>query len=223
MTAYYGFIPTDVVRAEILDLLAKLAKSSSTPLYPQSNRLAGVLTDDVIDNLLLLLVKALQQAGGEGHGLMLFLGGFIKTTMHGLLKVMLGSPGNAEVDRRTDFIRAVFLSLPQQPPRIGFAMPDDLYRRFQSAFEEIDAGRGKAQTAVLIQAFAEFTDLALIHFYDGFVDRLNLGFLLKKGASVARGQMKAQSTATFGKMIPALSQAELKALSDYLRQRMVNS
>ncbi len=51
----------------------------------------------------------------------------------------------------------------------------------------------------------------------------NLGFLLKKGAAVARGQMKAQSTATFGRMIPALSDAELKALADYLRQRLLTA
>ncbi|HEX5277533.1 MAG TPA: hypothetical protein VFW42_07690 [Fluviicoccus sp.] len=223
MTAYYGFLPAEPVRTEILDLLARLAQPSPTPLYPQSNRLAAMLTDDVIDHLLLNLVKAMQAAGGQGHGLVLLLGGFIKTTMHGLLKVMLGSPGNAEVDRRTDFIRAVFLNLPQLPPRIGFVMPDDLHRRFLAAFDEIDAGRGKAQAAVLVQAFAEFTDLALIHFFDGFVDRLNLGFLLKKGAAVARGQMKAQSTATFGKMIPALSDAELQALADYLRQRMLTA
>ncbi len=221
MPAYYGFLPADPVRQQIVDLLAALERRERSPLYPQSNKLAIALTEDVIDNLLLMLVQAMRRGGGEGHGLLLFLGGFIKTTMNGLLRVMLGSPDNAAVNRRTDFIRGVFLNPPGEAPRIGFAMPEDLYRRFMASFDEIDAGRGKAQSAALVRAFADFTDQALIHFFDAFVDRLDLGFLLKKGAGVARGQMKAQSASTFGRMIPALSDAELKILADYLRERMV--
>ena len=221
MSCYYGFHPLKTVDDEIRYVLTSLSDNSTETLYPRANRLSVAMTDEIIDNLLLHLVDALQAAGGEGHGLIRFLGGFIKTTMHGLLKVMLGHPNNKELAPRADFIRGVHLNLPDDQPRLGFAIPADLHKRFIFLFDEIDAGNGKQHTAAILKAFEEFIDLAIIHFYDDFIASLNLGFLLKKGAQAARGQIHIQSISTFKKLIPSLSDNELKAMSVYLRKRVV--
>ena len=79
--------------------------------------------------------------GSEGGGLLKFLGGFLKTVMHGALKVMLGKCDNAEVNKRADFLRMRLLQLPNDKTRLGFQLPQDVYNHFQYCFSEVAVER----------------------------------------------------------------------------------
>ncbi|MBP8020099.1 MAG: hypothetical protein RJA86_1536 [Pseudomonadota bacterium] len=223
MTAYFGFEPSESLKNDIQTLLANLAKKAPEPQYHLSSEISKVFTDEVIDNLLLNLVGVMQNHsdGSEGGGLLKFLGGFLKTVMHGALKVMLGKCDNAEVNKRADFLRMRLLQLPNDKTRLGFQLPQDVYNHFQYCFSEVDAGNGKQITEELIKTMLTFTDLSLVHFFDDFIGGLNLGMINRKMASVTRSGIHKESHSTIKKLIPSLTDAQLKDFSIYFKSMLV--
>jgi hypothetical protein len=222
MTAYFGFEPSEGLKNDIQTILANLAKKAPEPQYHLSSEISKVFTDEVIDNLLLNLVGVMQNHGdGEGGGLLKFLGGFLKTVMHGALKVMLGKCDNAEVNKRSDFLRMRLLQLPNDKTRLGFEIPQEVYNHFQHCFTEIEAGNGKQFTEELIKTMLTFTDLSLVHFFDDFINGLNLGMINRKMASVTRSGTHKESQSTIKKLIPSLSDAQLRDFSAYFKAMLV--
>lgn len=141
--------------------------------------------------------------------------------MHVMLKMMLGKASNSEIDRRTEFVRARFLNLPNDIPRLGFPMPQDLYQEFQRHFTAIDAGQGKEHTEAMVACMLRFADLALVHFYDEFVDKLDLGMILRKGAAVTRAGIHKENHSILPKMIRSLEPTDMKLFADYFRGMLV--
>ncbi len=222
MTAYFGFEPTPTLKADIEKLLANLANKSPESQYQLSNEIAKLFTDETIDNLLLNLVGVMQHHGdNEGGGMLKFLGGLLKTMMHGALKVMLGKCDNAEVNKRAEFVRKRFLQLPNDKPRLGFELPQDVYNHFQHAFAQIDAGNGKNFTKELTDTMSMFTDLAIVAFFDDFINGLNLGMINRKMASVTRTGIHKESHSTIKKLIPSLNDAQLKDFAAYFKAMLV--
>lgn len=222
MTAYFGFAPSEALKNDIETLLANLAKKSPEPQYHLSNAISIKLTDEIIDNLLLNLVDLMQHHGdGEGGGLLKFLGGFLKKTMHGLLKMMLGKADNAEINKRAEYLRSRFLQLPNDKTRIGFQLEHGVYSHFMHSFKEIDAGNGKNITQELIKTMKIFSDASLVAFFDDFIAVLDLGMINRKGASVARGLIHKESHATVEKLIPSLKDNQLKDFSAYFQAMLI--
>ncbi|PTQ89252.1 hypothetical protein [Agitococcus lubricus] len=222
MTAYFGFAPSEALKNDIETLFANLAKKAPEPQYHLLNTISIKLTDEIIDNLLLNLVDMMQKSGeGEGGGLLKLLGGFLKKTMHGLLKMMLGKADNAEVNKRAEYLRSRFLQLPNDKVRIGFKLDQTVYNQFAAAFKEVDAGNGKAITQQLIGTMKTFSDAALVAFFDDFIAVLDLGMINRKGASVARGLIHKESHSTIEKLIPSLKDNQLKEFSAYFQAMLV--
>ena len=222
MTAYFGFEPSTKLKTDIETLLANLANKVAAPQYQLSNEIAKLFTDEVIDNLLLNLVGVMQHHGdSEGGGLLKFLGGLLKTIMHGALKVMMGKADNAEVNKRADFLRKRLLQLPNDKTRLGFELPQDVYNQFQHAFSQVDAGNGKAHTQELTDTMLLFTDLSIVAFFDDFISGLNLGMINRKMASVTRSSIHKESHNTIKKLIPSLKDAQLKDFSVYFKAMLV--
>lgn len=222
MTTYFGFEPTPGLKSDIEKLLANLANKAPEPQYHLANDISLKLTDEIIDVLLLNLVDLMQHHGdGDGSGLLKFLGGFLKKTMHGMLKLMLGKADNAEVNKRADYLRARSLNLPDDKARIGFKLDPDTYQHFMHAFNQIEAGNGKAVTPELVKTMQVFTDACLVAFFDEFVAVLNLGMINRKGASVTRGLIHKESYATVAKLIPSLKEEQLKDFAAYFKAMLV--
>ncbi len=222
MTAYFGFEPSAGLKNDIQTLLANLANKVPEPQHHLSSAISRVFTDEVIDSLLLNLVGVMQHHGdGEGGGLLKFLGGFLKTVMHGALKVMLGKCDNAEVNKRAEFLRMRLLQLPNDKTRLGFELPQETYNHFQRCFTEIEAGNGKNFTEELTKTMLMFTDLSLVAFFDDFINGLNLGMINRKMASVTRSGIHKESHATIKKLIPSLTDAQLKDFSAYFKAMLV--
>ncbi len=222
MTAYFGFEPSEGLKNDIETILANLAKKVPEPQYHLSSEISKVFTDEVIDNLLLNLVGVMQNHGdGEGSGMLKFLGGFLKTVMHGALKVMLGKCDNAEVNKRADFLRKRLLQLPNDKTRLGFELPQDVYDHFQHCFREVDAGNGKNFTEELTKTMLMFSDLSLVYFFDDFISGLNLGMINRKMASVTRSGIHKESHSTIKKLIPSLTDEQLKDFSAYFKAMLV--
>lgn len=222
MTTYFGFEPTPSLKSDIDKLLANLANKSPEAQYHLANEISLKLTDEIIDVLLLNLVDLMQHHGdGEGGGLLKFLGGFLKKTMHGMLKLMLGKADNAEVNKRADYLRARSLSLPDDKPRIGFKLDPETYQHFMHAFEQIEAGNGKAVTQELVKSMKIFNEACIVSFFDEFVAVLNLGMINRKGASVTRGLIQKESNSTVEKLIPSLKDEQLRDFAVYFKAMLV--
>lgn len=222
MTAYFGFEPTPTLKADIEKLLANLANKSPEPQYKLFNETVKLLTDEAVDNLLLNLVDAMQHHGeNEGGGMLKFLGGFLKTMMHGALKIMLGKCDNAEVNQRAEFIRKRLLQLPNDKTRVGFELPQEVYNHFQHVFTQVDAGNGRAFNTELTETMLVFSDLAIAAFFDDFISPLNLGMINRKMASVTRAGIHKESHSTLKKLIRSLSEAQLKDFSAYFKAMLV--
>lgn len=222
MTTYFGFEPTPSLKADIEKLLANLANKAPEAQYHLANEISLTLTDEIIDALLLNLVNLMQHHGdGEGGGLLKFLGGFLKKTMHGMLKLMLGKADNAEVNKRADYLRARLLQLPDDKPRIGFKLEAETYQHFMHAFAQVEAGKGKEVTVELVKTMQVFTDACLVAFFDEFVAVLNLGMINRKGASVTRGLIHKESHSTISKLIPSLTDQQLRDFASYFKAMLV--
>lgn len=223
MTAYFGFEPSEKLKTDIEKLLANLANKSPEPQYHLSNEASKLFSDEAIDNLLLNLVAVMQKnhGDGEGGGLLKVLGGLLKTMMHGALKVMLGKADNAEVNKRSDFLRKRLLQLPNDKTRLGFELPQDVYNHFQHAFAQVDAGNGKNFSKELTDTMLMFTDLAITNYFDDFINELNLGMINRKMASMTRSGIQKESYSTIKKLIPSLNDAQLKDFSAYFKNMLV--
>lgn len=219
MTAYFGFAPTEPLKQNIQTLLANLASKTSDPQYHLADKISIEMTDEIIDNLLLNLVKSMQHS--EGSGFLNFLGGFLKKAMHGLLKMMLGKTSNEQVAKRAEFLRARFLNLPNDITRIGFVMPDSLYQDFMKHFAAIEAGQGKSHVAGMVKAMQDFADLSMIHFFDDFIEKMDLGLIMRKGAHAVRAGIAKENHSTIAKLIPSLGEEELKHFANYFRNMLV--
>ena len=141
--------------------------------------------------------------------------------MHGMLKLMLGKADNAEVNKRADYLRARSLALPNDVARIGFKLDADTYQHFMHAFAQIEAGNGKAVTQELVKTMQVFNEACIVSFFDEFVAVLNLGMINRKGASVTRGLIQKESNSTVEKLIPSLTDQQLKDLAAYFKAMLV--
>ena len=219
MTAYLGFVPSEKLQNDIRSLLGNLERKSSDPQYHLANGIATQMTDEIIDNLLLNMVN--NMGSGEGSNMINFLGGFLKKTMHVMLKMMLGKANNAEVAKRAVFIRNRFLNLPNDTSRLGFPLPHDLYDEFQKHFAAVDAGDGREHIEAIVQAMMRFSDLSLVHYYDEFIATLDLGMILRKTTEMTRSALHKELHSVLPKMVRALKNDELKHLADYIRGMLV--
>lgn len=222
MATYFGFEPSTGLKADIDKLLANLANKAPEAQYHLANEISLKLTDEIIDVLLLNLVDLMQHHGdGDGGGLLKFLGGFLKKTMHGMLKLMLGKADNAEVNKRADYLRARSLALPNDIARIGFKLDAETYQHFMNAFTQIESGNGKAVAQELVKTMKVFNEACIVSFFDEFVAVLNLGMINRKGASVTRGLIQKESNSTVEKLIPSLTDQQLKDFAAYFKAMLV--
>lgn len=219
MTAYIGFQPSESLLNNVRTVLDNLDRKVSEPQYQLANQISAQMTDEIIDNMLLNMVRNMSH--GEGGKMMNFLGAFLKKTIHVLLKMMLGKANNAEVNKRSVYLRARFLNLPNDMPRLGFALPHDLYEEFQKHFAAVDAGEGTQHIEGITQAMMRFSDLSLVHFYDEFIATLDLGMIMRKSSEMTRSALQKELHSVLPKMVRSLKNEELKHLADYIRAMLV--
>lgn len=219
MTAYLGFFPSESLKNDIQTLLANVDRRASEPQFHLANHIAAQMTDEIIDNLLLNMVT--NMGSGESSKMINFLGAFLKKTMHVMLKMMLGKADNAEIAKRAVYIRARFLTLPNDQPRLGFALPHDLYDEFQKHFVAVDNGQGQEHIEAIVNAMMRFSDLSLEYYYDEFIATLNLGMILRKTTQVTRSTLHKELHSVLPKMVRHLKNEELKHLADYIRKMLV--
>ncbi len=210
MSAYFAFPAAPDLATDLETVLLHLDQHDAAPQWQLYVKMSVEFTDAVLQTVLLDLVKAT----GSQSGILEQLASLLRGTMHVLLRQLLAKRSNAELLQAAAYVHArrryrgssVYIAIP---------LTDSLRTRFEAVFLEIDAGRGEANREELRVAMSEFVDQAVRGYYDDFVQALPLGFIMSKASNVARATIFKGAHAAMNKMIPSLTQGELKGLADY--------
>ncbi|RYZ92302.1 MAG: hypothetical protein EOO68_22930, partial [Moraxellaceae bacterium] len=164
MTSYFGIVPSDELSSDIN--LAKTKRGSSEPLYPLRDKISLKLNDELIDNLLVRLVK--QFPASDKRDTAEKLAGYVRSTVSVLLKQLLGKAPNEQVLKSMDFLDASTFVDNEGTTRIGTQLPDDLVSQMKASFAAVYAGQGKEQRQALATVFKLFSDQIIKHYMTDF-------------------------------------------------------
>jgi hypothetical protein len=208
MSAYFFSFPLDAKLQQTLDdLLTNHAKGqyadASVPVA-----LAVGTTDGVIKALALDVIDILK-TNGEGAGILGMLANLLKSTMHTLIKQIMGKVSNAEQDKLAAYLsrRRVMVN---GTARFGFSMPDAVGSRFESVLKRIAAGDMANSREDLTTAMNEFVNLSTACFYDEFTGALELGFVKQKMVNLGRSAILKGSQSAVAKLFVSMSDDDLK-------------
>jgi hypothetical protein len=220
MTTYFAFKLAEPTQAGMDQLLRNLDAGVPEPQHALHTRVTIELVDETLHHCVEELIDRFQ--GGESAGVLTTLLGLLKGTAHMLVRQLLGKGDNAEVARMATFIRSRRLELNGQV-LYGFALPDDLARRFRYSFAAVARGEGPAHRAELHALMRELSALSLQRFYDDFVAPMELGFIKRKAGDLGRATIAKGVQVAIDKLIPQLGQKELQIFADYLEGLFVDA
>lgn len=212
MTAYYFAIkPSDTLRDQILTLIKNLDSGVKEPQHKLHTQISILMTDEVLDNLLMSIVNAMK-GEGEGAGILGTLTNLLKSTVHVLIRQMLGKHDNAEVNRMAKYLRDRSLTINGEF-RLGFPLTEAYGARMIDLLQKALAGDGDKHRAELTKAMDEFIDLSTTKLYDEFVEPIQLGFILRKAASMGHSTINKGSHSAIGRVFPTFSNEQIKTFA----------
>lgn len=212
MTAYYFAIkPSDTLRDQILTLLKNLDSGVKEPQHKLHTQISILMTDEILDNLLMSIVHAMQ-GEGESAGILGTLTNLLKSTVHVLIRQMLGKHDNAQVNHMAKYLRDRSLTLNGEF-RLGFPLTEAFGSNMISLLDQAIAGEGEKCRGELTKAMGEFIDLSTAKLYDEFVEPIHLGFILRKAANLGHSTINKGSHSAIGRVFPTFNGEQIKTFS----------
>lgn len=221
MSAYFFSFPLDAKLQQTLDdLITSHAKGQYADPSVMVTLAIGT-TDGVIKALALDVIDILK-SNGEGAGILGMLASLMKSTMHTLIKQIMGKVSNAEQDKLAGYLgrRRVIVN---GVTRFGFGMPDAIGTRFDDVLVRIAAGNMTRARDDLTAAMYDFTEIATAHFYDEFTGSLELGFVKQKMVSMGRGAILKGSHSAVGKLFASMSHDDLQRVCAHYSSMFVKA
>lgn len=223
MTYYFGFaLPAD--HQQQLDDLITAHGQGSYSSSEEISRLALLGVDGVVKVLALDVIDILK-GDQEGGSLLDLVARLVTSTMHVLLKQLLGKVSNAEQDKLAAYMLRRRVDAPQGR-LFGYSMPDDAGQRLQKVLQQAiaqDAGENAGDVrAELINAMNLFIDLTTQSCYDEFAACLDLGFVKRKLVDVSRGTIQKAGHSTVRKLISRISDEQIRAVSRHYQHMLLN-
>ncbi len=220
MTHYFAFPLDNGLQATIDALLADHAQGKyAAPAV--STQLAIGTTDGVIKALALDVIDILK-SGGDGAGILGVLASLLKTTMHGLIKGIMGKVDQGEQDKLAAYLGRRRVSV-NGGARFGFIMPDAQGERFEALLTRIAAGDLSNSRQELTRVMTDFIELATKHFYDEFTASLDLGMIKRKLVDVGRGTIIKGSHSATSKLFVSMSDDDLRKVAAHYATMFVKA
>lgn len=221
MTAYFFSFPLHAPLQQTLDdLLAKHARGQY--VAPEvSTELALGTTDGIIQAMALDVIDILK-AGGESAGILDVLARLLKGTMHVLIRQIMGKVTQPEQDKLAGYLsrrRIVINSV----ARFGFSLPEAVGARFDNLLQRITAGHLENARPELTALMSEFVELAVGHFYDDFINSLDLGFVKRKLTEVGRTTVSKGSLTAVHKLFQSMTDADLQKVAAHYATMFVKA
>ncbi|REH36819.1 hypothetical protein DFR26_1957 [Paraperlucidibaca baekdonensis] len=206
----FGFPLEASLQSTIDELIANQANGQYAD-SATSIRLSIGTTDAVVKAMALDVIDILK-AGGEGGGVLNVLANLLKSTMHVLIKQIMGKVSNAEQDKLAAYLKSR-RQVVDGVTKFGFVMTPALGKRFEDILARIANGQLDGTRQDLTAAMSDFVESATSAFYDDFTNSLELGFVKKKMVSVGRSTIIKGSNSATSKLFMSMSDTDLQAVS----------
>jgi len=174
---FFGFIPSESLLNNIQTGIQK--KNSSEPLYPLRDEVALQINDEILDAILLELVRRFPESDKRETAEKL--AGYVKSTVAVLLKQLLSKAPNDVVKQSIEFSEHSLHKDPEGRYRVGEDLDPTLVTNLKNSFAEIKAGN-EVDRRVLSEQYKQFADATIRHFMIDFNKTLDLGMIKRKGA-----------------------------------------
>lgn len=208
--SYFGFIPSDTLRNSIQTGIEK--KNTNEPLYPLRDQTALLINDEIIDAILVELVRRFPAS--EKRETAQKLAGYIKSTVAVLLKQLLAKSPNDVVKQSIEFSEKSFFKDPEGRYRVGAPLSPDLVKNLKNTYAEIKSGNDINRT-VLSEYYKQFAEATVRHFMNDFNKTLDLGLIKRKASDLASSAVIKAIHIAIDKMIPNFTKEELLAVAEY--------
>lgn len=218
MAHYFGFIPSDKLKALILEAEQVLVSDEKAEYYLYRDALTHQTARDLIDNLLVGLVDIIPNP--ERQAAMRKVVGTVERASDTLLNILLGKENNEEVLPSFHFLRdhATFIDN-DGLKRVGFKLSEkdaDIIEKGFAAIapDEIDVKPFKT-------ALETMNEETLTHFISRYAETLKLGMIKRKSVPVAKAAIDKGMSMALNKLLPDLPDSSLNRLANYYRPFIV--
>ncbi|KRG36830.1 hypothetical protein [Psychrobacter sp. P11G3] len=214
MAHYFGFVPSDKLKALISEAEQVVASNENVEYYPYRDALTHQTARDLTDNLLVGLVEIIPNP--ERQASMRKIVGTIERATDTLLNILLGKENNKDVLPSFHFLRdhATFIDN-EGVKRVGFKLSEKNANTITEGFAAITpehVDRAKFKTA--LETMNEET---LTHFISRYAETLKLGMIKRKSVPVAKSAIDKGMSMALNKLLPDLPNDSLNRLANYYR------
>lgn len=218
MAHYFGFVPSDKLKALIIEAEQVITSEVKTDYYPYRDALTHQTARDLIDNLLVGLVEIIPNP--ERQASMRKIVATVERATDTLLNILLGKENNEEVMSSFHFLRdqATFIDN-EGLKRVGFKLTEQDTAIIQKGFAAITPEN--VDTKTFKTALETMNEETLTHFISRFSDTLKLGMIKRKSVPVAKAAIDKGMSMALNKLLPDLPDSSLNRLANYYRPFIV--
>ena len=214
MTYYFGFVPSEQLKALIIEAEQVIASDTKTDYYPYRDALSHQTARDLTDKLLVGLVDIIPNP--ERQASMRKIVGTIERATDTLLNILLGRENNEEVLPSFHFLRdkATFIDN-EGMKRVGFKLSEADAKIINEGFaaitpEHVDRAKFKAALEIV-------NEETLTHFISRYAETLKLGMIKRKSVPMAKAAIDKGMSMALNKLLPDLPDSSLNRLANYYR------
>jgi len=189
----------------------------TTPQAPVIVDFAQRYSDEIVDALILNLVKG-ADADSAAPKVLETVANLIKSTVHALIRQVLGKLNNAELAPVAEYIAAHRTEITRDGVTrdyINFQLSDADYELLHGTWSRVAAGQGDKQE--MIRATHRFSELAIEAFYEDAAKAIKLGFIARNMFNMGHVAISKGSRTAISRLIPSLKPQELKDFASYFR------
>ncbi|MDE4453987.1 hypothetical protein [Psychrobacter sp. DAB_AL62B] len=218
MTYYFGFVPSDKLKALIIEAEQVIASDVKTDYYPYRDALTHQTARDLIDNLLVGLVEIIPNP--ERQASMRKIVATVERASDTLLNILLGKENNEEVLPSFHFLRdrATFIDN-EGLKRVGFKLSEKDAEIIDKGFAAVTPEHIDMKT--FKTALETMNEETLTHFISRYAETLKLGMIKRKSVPVAKAAIDKGMSMALNKLLPDLPDSSLNRLANYYRPFMV--
>ncbi|MGP9689836.1 hypothetical protein ACT3TH_11825 [Psychrobacter sp. AOP22-C1-C5] len=218
MAHYFGFVPSDKLKALISEAEQVVASNEKVDYYPYRDALTHQTARDLIDNLLVGLVDIIPNP--ERQAAMRKIVAMIERSTDTLLNILLGKESNEEVLPSFHFLRdqATFIDN-EGVKRVGFKLSDADAKTVNEGFAAITPEH--VDMKAFKKALETMNEETLTHFISRYAETLKLGIIKRKSVPVAKAAIDKGMNMALNKLLPDLPDRSLNRLANYYRPFIV--
>ena len=218
MAHYFGFVPSDKLKALIIDAEQIIASNEEVEYYPYRDDLTHQTARDLIDNLLVGLVEIIPNP--ERQASMRKVVVTVERSTDTLLNILLGKENNEEVMPSFHFLRdrATFIDN-DGIKRVGFKLSEKHAEIIDKGFAAITPEHIDTKTFKI--ALETMNEETLTHFISRFAETLKLGMIKRKSVPIAKAAIDKGMSMALNKLLPDLPDSSLNRLANYYRPFIV--